>query len=304
MALLQKYRDVFAWTYDEMPGLDLGLVVHSINVDPGVRSVVQLARVFHNEVEAQIIQEVKKLLTAGFIKPIQHPKWLSNIVPMEKKNGQIRCYVDFRNPNKACPKDEFPLPNIDLLVDLAVGSSMFSFMDGYSGYNQIRMAAKDVEKTAFRIPIGNFYYIVMPFGLKNAGATYQRTMIAIFHDMMHEEMEDYVDDIVVKSKIRTGHFQVLEQVFERCRKYKLRMNPMKCAFGVSARKFLGFLVHHKGVSVDLAKATAIATMKRLTTVRELKSFPGRVSYIRRFVLGLASVTTGLSKLLKKGTKFT
>ena len=102
MALLQKYRDVFAWTYDEMPGLDSGLVVHSLNVDPRIRLVVQPARVFHIEVEAQIIQEVKKLLTAGFIKPIQHPKWLSNMVPMKKKNGQIRCCVDFRNLNKAC----------------------------------------------------------------------------------------------------------------------------------------------------------------------------------------------------------
>ena len=178
---------------------------------------------------------------------------------------------------------------------------MFSFMDGY---NQIRMAAKDAEKTAFRTPIGNFYYIVMPFGLKNVGAMYQRTMTAIFHDMIYEEMEDYVDDIVVKSKTRTGHLRVLEQVFERCRKYKLRMNPMKCAFGVSAGKFLGFLVHYKGISVDPAKATAIATMKRPTIVRELKNFLGRVSYIRRFVLRLASVTTGLSKLLKKGTEFT
>ena len=104
--------------------------------------------------------------------PIKHPKWLSNVVPVKKKNGQIRCYVDFRNLNKACPKDEFLLPNIDLLVDSAVGSSMFSFMDGYSGYNQIRMAAKDKEKTTFRTPIGNFYYTVMPFGLKNARATY------------------------------------------------------------------------------------------------------------------------------------
>ena len=133
-----------------MPGLDPGLVVHSLNVDPGMRPVVQPARVFHIEVEAQIVQEVKKLLTAGFIKPIQHPKWLSNIVPMKKKNGQIHCCVDFRNLNKACPKDEFPLPNIDLLVDSTAGNSMFSFMDGYSGYNQIRMAAKDAEKTAFR----------------------------------------------------------------------------------------------------------------------------------------------------------
>ena len=139
----------------------------------------------------------------------------------------------------------------------------------------------------------------MPFGLKNAGATYQQTMTAIFHDMMHKEMED-VHDIVVKSKTRIGHFQVLEQVFERCRKYKLRMNPMKCAFGVSAGKFLGFLVHHRGISVDPAKAT----MKKPTIVNKLKSFLGRVSYIRRFVPRLASVTTSLSKLLKKVTEFT
>ena len=212
--------------------------------------------------------------------------------------------MDFHNLNKVCPKDEFPLPNINLLVDLAAGNSMFSFMDRYSGYNQIRMAAKDVEKTAFRTPIGNFYYIVMPFGLKNAGTTYRHTMIAIFHDMMHREIEDYVDDIVVKSRTRAGHFQVLERVFERCRMYKLHMNPMKCAFGVFAGKFLGFLVHYRGIRVDPAKAKAIVTMKRPTTVKELKSFLGRVSYIRRFVLGLASVTSELSKLLKKGAEFT
>ena len=198
VTLLKEYMDVFAWNYDEMPGLDPGLAVHALNVDPGVKLVIQPTKVFHTNVETQIAQEVKKLLAAGFIKPIQHPKWLFNAVPVNKKNGQICCCVDFRNLNKTCPKDEFPLPNIDLLVDLAVGSSMFSFMDGYSGYNQICMAAKDAEKTTFKTPIGNFYYTVMPFGLKNVGATYQRTMTAIFHDMMHKEMEDYVDDIVVK----------------------------------------------------------------------------------------------------------
>ena len=129
-------------------------------------------------------------------------------------------------------------------------------------------------------------------------------MTAIFHDMMHKEMEDYVNDIMIKSKTRIGHLQVLEQVFKKCREYKLHMNPMKCAFGVSAGNFFGFLVHHRGISVDPAKATAIATMKRPTTVRKLKSFLGRVSYIRRFVPGLVSVTSGLSKLLKKGTEFT
>ena len=107
---------------------------------------------------------MQKLLAAGFIKPIQHPRWLSNIVPVKKKNGQIRCCVDFRNLNKTCPKDEFPLPNMDLLIDPAAGNALFSFMDGFSGYNQIKMAPKDVEKTAFRTPMGNFYYTVMPFG--------------------------------------------------------------------------------------------------------------------------------------------
>ena len=125
-----------------------------------------------------------------------------------------------------------------------------------------------------------------------------------FHDIMHKEMENYVDDIVVKSKTKARHFQILEQVFERCRKYKLHMNSMKCAFEVSVGKFLRFLVHHRGISVDPAKAIAIATMKRSTTVRKLKSFLGRVSYIRRFMPGLASVISGLSKLLKKGAEFT
>jgi hypothetical protein len=258
--LLHEYKDVFAWDYHEMPGIDPGLVAHSLNVEPGTRPVVQPMRTFHTEIEAQITQEVKKLLAAGFIKPIQHPRWLSNIVPAKKKNGQIRCCVDFRNLNKACPKDEFPLPNMDLLIDSAASHAMFSFMDGFSGYNQIHMSTRDAEKTAFRTPIGNFYYTVMPFGLKNAGTTYQRTMTAMFHDMMHKEIEDYVDDIVVKSKRREDHLGILRKVFDRCRLYKLKMNPLKCAFGVSAGKFLGFLVHNCGIDVDPAKASAIATV--------------------------------------------
>ncbi|XP_075636630.1 uncharacterized protein LOC142608854 [Castanea sativa] len=117
----------------------------------------------------------------------------------------------------------------------------------------------------------------MPFGLKNAGATYQRAMITIFHDMMHREIEDYVDDIVVKSKARENHFDVLRKVFERCRLYKLRMNPLKCAFGVFAGKFLSFLVHQRGIDVDPSKAQAIATMKPPATFKELKSFLGRLA---------------------------
>lgn len=120
----------------------------------------------------------------------------------------------FHNLNKPYLKDEFSLPNIDLLIDLAAVNTMFSFMDGYNGYNQIRMATKYIEKLAFKTLIRKFYYIVIPFGLKNVGATYQRTMTVIFHDMMHREMEGYVHDITVKSKIKEGHFKVLERVFK------------------------------------------------------------------------------------------
>ena len=121
----------------------------------------------------------------------------------------------------------------------------------------------------------------------------------MFHDMIHQEIEDYVDDIVVKSKRREDHLEVLRRVFERCRLYKLKMNPLKCAFGVSAGKFLDFLVHNRGIDVDPAKASAIATMKPPTSHKELKSFLGRLSYIRRFIPGLAAVTSTFSHLLKK-----
>uniref|UniRef100_A0A2N9FQL4 RNase H type-1 domain-containing protein n=1 Tax=Fagus sylvatica TaxID=28930 RepID=A0A2N9FQL4_FAGSY len=167
---------------------------------------------------------------------------------------------------KHVPKDEFPLPNMDLLIDSAAGHAMFSFMDGFSGYNQIRMSTKDAEKTAFRTPIGNFYYTVMPFGLKNVGATYQRTMTAMFHDMMHKEIEDYVDDIVVKSKKREDHLGILKKS-----------------------------VHNRGIDVDPAKASAIATMKAPTSHKELKSFLGRLSYIRRFIPELAQWLLQLSQ---------
>ena len=169
---------------------------------------------------------------------------------------------------------------MDLLIDSAVGHTMFSFMDGFSGYNQIQMSPKDAMKTAFQTSIGNFYYTAMPFGLKNADATHQRAMTTIFHDMMHCELEDYVDDVVVKTETREGHFKTLRRVFEWCHQYKLRMNPLKCAFGVAVGKFLGFLVHQQGIDVDLMKAKVIATMKPPTTVKELKSFLGMLSYIR------------------------
>ena len=136
--------------------------------------------------------------------------------------------MDFMDLNRACLKDEFPLPNVDILVDAATGHEHFSFMDGYSGYNQIFMEPSDAQKIAFRILFGNFYYKMMPFGLKNVSATYQRTITLIFGDMLHKQMQDYVDDLVVKAKSSVEHLLHLRQVFEKCREYNLRINPSKC----------------------------------------------------------------------------
>ena len=121
-------------------------------------------------------------------------------MPVPKKDGKVHMCIDYRDLNKASPKDKFPLPHIDILVDNTVGHKMLSFMDGFSGYNQIRLVEEDMEKTSFITPWVVFCYQVMPFGLKNAGATYQRAMTALFHDLMHREVEVYVDDIIAKSK--------------------------------------------------------------------------------------------------------
>ncbi|KAI5338934.1 hypothetical protein L3X38_018206 [Prunus dulcis] len=187
-----------------MPGLNPNLVSHTPIIEPGTKPVVQPRRNFHPEIEKQIKVEIEKLLAAGFIKPIKHPTWLPNIVPVKKKTGVIRIWTYYRDLNP-CPKDEFPLPNMDILIDSTSGQGLLSFMDGFSGYNQIKMSPKDAEKTTFRMPYENFYYTVMSFSLKNADTTHQRAMTAVFHDMMRKEVEDYVDDLVVKSRSRESH---------------------------------------------------------------------------------------------------
>ncbi|KAL6179061.1 hypothetical protein ACLB2K_050577 [Fragaria x ananassa] len=232
------------------------LVCHTLNVESGAKLVVQARRNYHKEDEMQIKQEIEKLLACGFIKPIKQPTWLANIVFVKKKNGQVRICIDYRDLNKACPKDEFPLSNMDMLIDSTSGQGMLSFMDGFSGYNQIKMAARDAEKTAFCTLYRIFHYTVMHFGLKNAGATYQRAMTAIFHDMIGKEVKDYVKDLVVK-----------------------------------------------GIDVDPDKARAIASIAPPSNQKQLKSFLGRLSYIRCFIPGLATVIKTFTPLLKEGTTF-
>jgi hypothetical protein len=185
-------------------------------------------------------------LKANFIRPCRYAECISGIVPVEKKGfGKIRVCIDFKDLNRATPKDEYPMPIADMLINDASGHKVISFLDGNTGYNQIFMAEEDPAKTAFCCPsfVGLFEWTVMTFGLKNAGATYQRAMNLIFHDLLGVILEVYIDDVVVKSNAELPHLVDLCLAFERMRRYGLKMNPLKCAFGVSARRFLGFIIH-------------------------------------------------------------
>jgi hypothetical protein len=199
------------------------------------------------------------LLNAKFIRPCRYAGWISNIVPVEKKGTKkLRVCIDFRDLNKATPKDEYPMPIADFLINSASGHSILSFFDGNAGYNQIFMAEEDISKTTFICPgfVGLFEWVVMTFGLKNAGATYQRAMNLIFHDLLGNIVEVYIDDIVVKSASLNSHLADLRLAFEKMCRSGLKMNPLKCAFGVSAGKFLSFIVHEKGVEIVTSRVFA------------------------------------------------
>jgi len=240
--LLKEFKDIFAWSYKDMPGLDSEIVQHRLPLKPECHPIKQRLRRMKPEVSLKIKEEVEKQFNVGFLVVAQYPQWVANIVTVPKKDGNVRMCVDYRDLNRASPKDDFPLPHIDTLVDNTATSSLYSFMDGFSGYNQIKMAPEDMEKTTFITLWGTFCYKVMSFRLKNAGATYQRAMLALFHDMMHKEIEVYVDDMIAKSESEEEHLINLKKLFERLRKYKLRLNLSKCTFGVKSGKLLGFIV--------------------------------------------------------------
>lgn len=157
------------------------------------------------EVLEEVKKEIEKMLEAGFIRPCRYAEWISSIVHVQKKDGRWRVCVDFRNLNRATPKDEYSMPVAETLINAAVGNKIQSFMDGNDGYNKIFMALEDIHKTAFRVPgaVGLFEYVVMAFGLKNAGATYQRTMNYIYHDLS-KLVDIYIDNVVVKSTSTGG----------------------------------------------------------------------------------------------------
>jgi hypothetical protein len=238
----------------------------------------------------KIKEEVDRLLMANCIQPCRYTEWVSNVVPVEKKNtGKIRVCIDFRNLNRATSKDEYPMSIANLLINNASGHKVLSFLDGNAGYNQIFMAKEDVSKMTFRCLgfVGLFEWIVMTFGLKNISATYQRAMNLIFHDLLGVILEVYIDDIVVKSAGFDKHMANLRLAFERMKRYGLKMNPMKCAFGVTAGKFLGFIIHEKGIQIDPKKIESLERVTEPTCKKDVQKLLRKINNLRRFISNLA-----------------
>ena len=188
---------------------------------------------------------------------MKYLEWLANVVVVPKKWGKWRVCVDYTNLNEACLKDSFPLPHVDQIVDATAGHGILSFLDTFSGYHQIPMHSPDSEKTTFITPHGLYCYDVMPFGLKNIGATYQRLVTKIFQPLLGNTMEAYINDMLVKPKERFDHTKHLHEAFELLRRHDMKLNPLKCAFRVSSRKFLGFVVTHTGIGTNLIQLKAI-----------------------------------------------
>ena len=214
-------------------------------------------RRFHPD-QHQIIQiEVDIFLAVGFIREVKYPKWLANVVVVPNNGGKWRVRVDYIDLNEACPKDNFPLPQIDYIVDATTGHGILSFLNAFSGYHHIPMHPPDTEKTAFITPHELYYYNVMSFGLKNAGGTYQRMVTRVFQPLIGKSMEVYIDDMPTKSKGRPDRTMHLQETFELLQRHNMKLNPLKCEFGVSSGKFLGFMVTQRGIEANLIQLKAI-----------------------------------------------
>ena len=240
-----------------MLGLSIEILEYQLPIRPECKLVQQKLRRVKPEMLLKIKEEVRKQFDTGFLEVAKYLEWVDNIVLVSKKDGKVRMCVDYRDLNRASPKDNFPLPHIDTLMDNTIKNSLFSFIDGFLGYNQIRMALENHEKTTFVTIWETFFYKVMLFGLKNAEATYQRTMVTLFQDIMHKEIEVYVDDLIAKSQEGESHMENLQKLFERLRKFQLKLNPAKYTFDAMFGKFLGFIVSRKRIEVDLDKIQAI-----------------------------------------------
>jgi hypothetical protein len=283
-----------------MPGVPKELIEHALNVDPKAKPVKQPLRRFNEPKRKAIVAELQRLENAGFIREIKASTWVSNLVTVPKKNMDVqRVCVDYTSLNKHYPKDPFPLPHIDQIIDSTAGCMRLSFLDTYYGYNQIELKKEDEEKISFITPYGIFCYQVMPFGLKNAGATYQRTMQNCLESQIGRNIQVYIDDVVITTRKEESLISDLQETFDNLNRYKLKLNPTKCSFGVSTGQLLGFLVSTREIEANPEKIQAILTMGKPAKLHDVQKLIGRMAALSRFVARLGEKALPFYALMKK-----
>jgi hypothetical protein len=224
--------------------------------------------------------------------------WLANPVIAPKANGKLRMCIDYTSLNKACPKDPYPLPRIDQIVDSTSGCDLLSFIDAYSDFYQIKMARDDRKHTAFVTVDGLYCYIVMPYGLLNALPTFAHALNITLDDLIRDIVEVYVDDIVVKTTESDSLLENLAQVFDKLRVTSTKLNPEKWVFGVSAGKLLGFLVSHRGIETNPDKVRAIEAMRPPVRLKDIQRLTGSLAALSCFISRLAERALPFFKLMR------
>jgi hypothetical protein len=281
------------------------LIEHSLDVSKTAKPIKQKLQRFARDKKEVIRVEVNRLLAASFIKEVYHPEWLANPVLVRKKNNEWRMCVDYTTDlNKHCLKDPFSLPRIDEVVDFTAGCELLSFLDCYSGYHQISLREEDQTKTSFITPFGAYCYTTMSFGLKNAGATYQRAIQQCLKDLIRDQLiETYIDDVVVKTKLTSTLVDDLNQTFKALNKFEWKLNPKKCIFGMSSGILLGNIVSRDGIRPNPEKVEAVMKMKQHKCVKDTQKLTGCMTALSRFISWLGEKGLVFFKLLKTKEKF-
>ncbi|GJW96254.1 reverse transcriptase domain-containing protein [Tanacetum coccineum] len=298
LKVLKSHKRAIAWKISDIKGIDPQFCTHKILMEDDSKPAIQHQRRVNPKIHEVIKKEVIKLLDAGLIYPISDSPWVSPVHCVPKKGGITvienddneliptrlvtgwRVCIDYRKLNDATRKDHFPLPFMDQMLERLAGNEYYCFLDGFSGYFQIPIDPQDQEKTTFTCPYGTFAYRRMPFGLCNAPGTFQRCMMAIFHDMIEETMEVFMDDFSVFGDSFSLCLSHLDKMLKRCEDTNLVLNGEKCHFMVKEGIVLGHKISKSGIEVDKAKVDVIAKLPHPISVKGIQSFLGHARFYR------------------------